>query len=195
VYQKAAAAESIMFAFNMMKIIPIDSFELKTDYPMKDLIQVLKDSIDNQERILGPSGNKVFMGIIDEKGFKFRRVPFLTISNIYYIGTFLGSNDKSNVKVRVRYFFPVYAFLLLWLFLSLIIVREIYQTMINESFPFLGDILLVLIPIAFFAIGYLFFMVPFLIDLKKTKMLLKNLLNIDVASEPRRSAGLANARR
>lgn len=77
----------------MMKIIPIDSFELKTEYPLKDVIRVLKDSIDKKERVLGSRGNKIFMGNIDENGFKFRRVPFLTASSIYYIGTFLDSND------------------------------------------------------------------------------------------------------
>ena len=179
----------------MMKIFPIYSFELKSDFPKKDLIQILKNTIDKKERILGPSGNKIFMGNIDEKGCKFRRVPFLTVSNIYYIGKFIDSNDKSKIKFRVRYFYPVYAFLLLWLCVSLIIAREIYPIIVNESYAIFVNILLILIPIAFFGIGYLFFIVPFLIDLKKTKILLKSLLNIDVTSEPRRSVGLANARR
>jgi hypothetical protein len=166
-----------------MKIFPTDSFEMKTDYPVKHLIRILKDSIDNKESILGSSGKKIFTGNIDEKGFKLRRVPFLTFSNIYYFGTFIDSNDKSNIKVRVRYFYPVYAFLILWLLISIIMAREIYPIIMNESLAFLGDIILILIPISFFGIGYLFFMLPFLIDLKKTKALLKKVLNNNVTSE------------
>jgi hypothetical protein len=166
-----------------MKIIPIDSFELKTDYPVKELIRVLKDSIDNKERIFGSRENKVFMGNIDDNGFMFRRVPFLTVSNIYYFGTFIDLNDKSNIKVHVRYFYPVYAFLFLWLFISFIVAGKIYPIIANESLTFLGDILLILIPISFFGIGYLLFMLPFLIDLRKTKVLLKKVLNQNVTSE------------
>lgn len=87
------------------------------------------------------------------------------------------------MKVRVRYFYPVYVFLILWLFISPIVAREIYPIIVNESLTILGDILLILIPVSFFGIGYLFFMLPFLIVLKKTKVLLKKVLNINVTSE------------
>ena len=176
--------QSSAFAFNIMKIIPIDSFELKTNRPKKDLIQIFNDSIDKYETILGSSGNKLFTGNVDDKGFKLHRKPFFTVSNVFYIGKFVNSQGESIIKVRVRYYYPVYAILLFWICISFLIAKGIYPFIVNEGFTFFGNTILVLIPIVFFGIGYLLFAVPFYMDLKKTKKLIKSLFNIDVNSEP-----------
>ena len=178
-----------------MEIIPIDKFELQISYPKEDIFRFLNERIDEKDRILSPDGNKVFMGKIDENGFKLRRIPFLTVSNIYYIGTFIESGHKSTINVGVRYFYPAYAAIILWLCVSLFVTRESYHILSNETFSFIGYFSLSFIPFAFFAIGYLVFIVPFRIDVKKAKVLLNDLFNNVTSSEPRRSVGLAKVRR
>lgn len=167
----------------MSKILPYENITLETNLKSEEVYQKLSASTEpkrsglfSQRNIFGTRTDKVFEGVIQKQSFDFRRI-------IYYQNSFLpnvtGSVEQlfhgSEIHIKLR--MPLFAtvFTCVWLGIVSIVFLAILFT--SPAIPIL------IIPSIMLVFGIGLFIIPFKIEARKVKNILKELLEAEIRNE------------
>lgn len=164
----------------MSKILPHENITLETKLKSEEIYQILRDSTEpkrqglfSQRSIFSNRTDKTFEGSVHENSFDFRRI-------IYYGNSFLPNvtgeikqqafGSEIDLKLRL----PLFSLIFMIIWLSIVFLFFALMFLIN------GPILMRIVPSIMLVFGIGLFIIPFKIEARKVKNILKELLQAEI---------------